>query len=54
MQYRGVIERYKEYLPISGKTPVITLNEGNRPLIFARNLSKWLGKDFEVYLKYEV
>ena len=53
MQYRGVIERYKEYLPISGKTPVITLNEGNTPLIFSRNLSKLLGKDFEVYLKYE-
>ena len=51
--YRGVIERYKEYLPVSAKTPIVSLNEGNTPLIYAGNLSKLLGKNFEVYLKYE-
>ncbi|MCX5706088.1 MAG: threonine synthase [Candidatus Omnitrophica bacterium] len=53
MSYKGVIEKYKKYLPVSGKTPVITLNEGNTPLIYAGYLSKLLGKGFEVYLKYE-
>jgi threonine synthase len=53
MQYRGVIERYKKYLPVSEKTPIITLQEGNTPLIYAAHLSELLGKGFEVYLKYE-
>ncbi len=53
MLYRGVIEKYREYLPVGLKTPVITLNEGNTPLIQACHLSKLLGKGFEVYLKYE-
>jgi len=41
--YQGVIERYREYLPVTEKTPVITLLEGNTPLIEARNLSEELG-----------
>lgn len=53
MNYKGVIERYREYLPVTDKTPVITLLEGNTPLIPAPYLSKLLGKGFEVYLKYE-
>jgi len=51
--YSGIIERYKEYLPVTNKTPVITLNEGNTPLIPAKYLSKLLGKGCQVYLKYE-
>ena len=53
MIYPGLIERYRKYLPVSKKTPVITLNEGNTPLIFAPYLSKLVGKNYEVYLKYE-
>lgn len=49
----GIISRYKKYLPVTNKTPVITLNEGNTPLIFSGSLSKMLGEGFEVYLKYE-
>ena len=49
----GVISRYKKYLPVTDKTPVVTLNEGNTPLIFSLFLSKMLGEGFEVYLKYE-
>lgn len=52
-KYGGVIERYKEYLPVTKKTPIITLLEGNTPLIYASYLSKLIGKGFEVYLKYE-
>jgi len=53
MLYNGVIERYKKYLPVTDKTPIITLKEGNTPLIYANYLSKLMGKNFEVYLKYE-
>jgi len=52
-KYQGIIQRYKKLLPVSGKTPVITLNEGNTPLIYAGYLSKLAGKHMEVYLKYE-
>jgi len=52
-KYRGVIQRYRKFLPVSGKTPLITLNEGNTPLIYAGYLSKLAGKNMEVYLKYE-
>jgi len=51
--YNGVIERYREYLPITEKTPIITLKEGNTPLISSSFLSKILGKNFKVWLKYE-
>lgn len=51
--YNGVIEKYKEYLPVSGKTPLISLKEGNTPLIYAEFLSKSVGGNCEVYLKYE-
>lgn len=53
MRYLGVINRYKEYLPVSDKTPVVTLNEGNTPLIFSRHLSDLVGESYAVYLKYE-
>ncbi|NQT23041.1 MAG: threonine synthase [Candidatus Omnitrophica bacterium] len=49
----GVIERYKKYLPVSGKTPIITLNEGSTPLIKSVYLSNIIGKNVELYLKYE-
>lgn len=51
--YNGVIEKYREYLPVSDKTPIITLNEGNTPLIYAGYLSKLVGGNSEIYLKYE-
>jgi len=49
----GVIEYYRKFLPVTAKTPIVTLNEGNTPLIFSYYLSRVLGKGFEVYLKYE-
>ena len=52
-RYKGLISRYKKYLPVTDKTPVITLNEGNTPLIYSGYLSNLLGKNSEVYLKYE-
>src|SRR5476649_1507721 len=48
---RGVISRYRAYLPITDETPVISLNEGSTPLIHSPRLSERAGS--EVYLKYE-
>ncbi|MDO8735323.1 MAG: threonine synthase [Elusimicrobiota bacterium] len=53
MIYKGIIERYKKYLPVTDKTPVITLYEGNTPLLHAKNIEKFLGVNFEIYLKIE-
>ncbi|MEO6121474.1 MAG: threonine synthase [Acidimicrobiales bacterium] len=47
----GVIEAYREFLPVSGSTPVITLHEGATPLIPAPRLSERVGAS--VWLKYE-
>ena len=51
--YQGVIQKYRRFLPVNEKTPVITLKEGNTPLIYAGYLSKLAGKNAQVYLKYE-
>ena len=51
--WNGVIEGYRKYLPVTGKTPVVSMKEGNTPLIYACHLSGLVGKDVEVYLKYE-
>jgi len=49
--WRGVIEEYRSYLPVSGATPVVTLGEGNTPLLPAPRLSQQVGA--EVWLKVE-
>jgi len=50
-QWRGVIEEYRDRLPVSSKTPVVTLREGGTPLVEATNLSKILNND--IWLKFE-
>jgi threonine synthase len=49
--YRGLIERYRDRLPVSAATPVVSLHEGNTPLLPAALLSERTGCD--VYLKVE-
>lgn len=49
--WKGLIEQYKEYLPVTDKTPALTLHEGNTPLIRLNALSEELGIDLHV--KYE-
>ncbi len=51
--WKGLIKEYGKYLPVSSKTPIISLNEGNTPLIYACHISEMIGVDAEVYLKYE-
>ena len=52
-QSRGVIERYRQFLPVTESTPIISLGEGDTPLIFSPRLSERVGRGCEVYLKYE-
>lgn len=47
----GIIEKYREFLPVTENTPLLSLHEGSTPLIRAENLSKKLGLD--LYFKYE-
>jgi threonine synthase len=50
-QWRGIIEEYRDRLPVSDDTPVVTLREGGTPLVRSRELSEITG--CEVHLKYE-
>ncbi len=53
--WKGLIDKYRDFLPVTEKTTVVTLNEGNTPLIYSPFLSGLIdtkGKT-EVYLKYE-
>ncbi len=52
-QGRGVIERYREFLPVSDATPVISLGEGNTPLVDSAKLSARVGRGCEVFIKNE-
>jgi len=49
--WRGIITEYRDRLPVSETTPVVTLCEGGTPLIHSQRLSERMGAD--VYLKYE-
>ena len=51
----GVIEAYRSWLPFGADTPVVTLNEGNTPLIHAPRLAEEIapGAGLKLYLKYE-
>jgi threonine synthase len=48
MRWRGLLEEYREFLPIHPNTPLLSLNEGNTPLIELKNLSKKWGIDLHV------
>ena len=51
--WRGIIEEYREFFPVTEKTTVVTLKEGNTPLIKSKNLLKKLGLDLELYFKFD-
>src|SRR6266700_834055 len=49
----GVIERYREFLPVSHAMTIISLGEGNTPLIYSPRLSERVGRGCEVFVKNE-
>jgi len=55
MRWQGVIEKYRQYLPFGDDIHIVSLNEGNTPLIFAPQLAEKLapGANLKLFLKYE-
>src|SRR5258706_9347881 len=51
--YTGLINRYRDRLPVTAKTPIISLNEGNTPLIELINLPKKIRKNVRILAKFE-
>ncbi len=51
--YHGLIEKYRRHLPVSAKTPVVTLLEGNTPLVPAPRLGALVDPRVDLYLKLE-
>ncbi|MHB1660772.1 MAG: threonine synthase [bacterium] len=52
-KYEGIIKRYREFLPEIDDKYIITILEGNTPLIKARNINKIINPGIEIYFKYE-
>src|SRR6266496_514186 len=50
---RGVIEAYREFLPVSPSTPIVSLAEGNTPLVYCPQLSERVGRGCQVFVKNE-
>ena len=51
--WEGIIARYRSFLPVTEKTPIITLQEGNTPLVRSKNLVQMINPSIELYLKCE-
>jgi threonine synthase len=49
----GLIEAYRRYLPVSASTPIVTLHEGNTPLIPVPAIAQQIGRDVKVFVKYD-
>ncbi len=52
-RWRGIIEEYRKFLPVTEKTPIITLEEGNTPLVRAPRLANTIAPGIDLYLKFE-
>ncbi|GMR07146.1 MAG: threonine synthase [Gammaproteobacteria bacterium] len=52
-RYTGLIERYRDRLPIHDDTHIISLGEGNTPLIRLSNIPALLDNEADIYIKYE-
>jgi threonine synthase len=52
-RYTGLIERYRNRMPVTASTRLISLGEGNTPLVKLENIPAELGKSVDLYIKYE-
>ena len=52
-RYTGLIDKYRDRLPVSDDTRIISLGEGNTPLIRLNHIPKALGRKVDIYVKYE-
>lgn len=51
--WQGLIETYRTYLPVTDSTPVVTLLEGNTPLIPVPSIASLIGRQVRVWVKYD-
>jgi threonine synthase len=51
--WRGIIAQYRKFLPVTDRTPIVTLGEGNTPLIHAVRLARRIRPKIELYVKFE-
>jgi len=52
-RYTGLIDKYRDRLPVHDDIRIISLGEGNTPLIRLANIPRLTGKDIDIYVKYE-
>ncbi len=52
-RYTGLIDNYRDHLPVHDDTRLISLGEGQTPLIRLNNIPSIIGKDVDIYVKYE-
>jgi threonine synthase len=52
-RYFGIIEKYRDHLPVADDTRVISLGEGDTPLIRLENIPRQLGTQAQIYVKFE-
>lgn len=52
-RYTGLINKYRDRLPVSDDTRIISLGEGNTPLIRLKNIPREIGHDVDIYVKFE-
>ena len=52
-RYTGLVDKYRDRLPIAGDTPAVTLCEGDTPLMRLANVERELDRGVEVYAKFE-
>ena len=51
--YSGIIDKYRDRLPFDENTRVVSLCEGNTPLIRLPNIEKFVDRPIEIYAKFE-
>ena len=52
-RYTGLIDKYRDRLPVSDDTRIISLGEGNTPLIRLNNIPREIGRHVDIYVKFE-
>ncbi len=52
-RYTGLIDKYRDRLPVRDDTRIISLGEGNTPLIRLNHIPRETGRDVDIYIKYE-
>jgi len=51
--WKGIVEEYREFFPVTATTPIVSLSEGNTPLLRGDNLTRKLNLHLDIYLKFD-